>query len=253
MSKKIIIANWKLNPINQKEAEKLLKQIIKDLKYKKSEIVFCPPIVYLNVLKKLSRKFKFGVQNIFYENTGSFTGEISSIMAKNLGAEYVILGHSERRALGEDDKFINKKVKQALDFGLIPIICIGEKERDAEHEYLNFIQKQINDSLNNISRLNISKIIIAYEPLWAIGKNSIREATGEEFREMRVFIKKTLNDKFGLEAMNKIKIIYGGSVNFKNVSDFIQIGESDGFLVGRDSLNAEKFIKIIQNVENAKY
>lgn len=253
MAKKIIIANWKMNPGTLKEAEFLFKKIIQKVKIKKSELVFCPPILYLSKLRTLSRKVFWGAQNIFWEESGPFTGEISTSMIYDLGVRYVILGHSERRNLGEDNFLINKKIKASLIAGLVPILCIGEQVRDSEHEYLNFLKTQLLESLNNISKNSISKLIIAYEPIWAIGKNALREAKSEEFREIKIFIRKVLSDKFGVEIVENIKIIYGGSVNFKNVEDFLINGEADGFLVGRDSLQADKFLKIIQSVENAKH
>jgi triosephosphate isomerase len=253
MSKKIVIANWKMNPNSLKEAEFLLKKIVQNAKIKKSDLVICPPILYLSKLRVLSRKIFFGAQNIFFEESGAFTGEISAEMVYDLGGRYVILGHSERRNLGEDNFLINKKIKAALSASLIPILCLGEKERDAEHEYLNFIKIQILESLNNIPKNSINKLVIAYEPIWAIGKNATREATSEEFREMKIFIKKVLSDKFGAEVVENIKIIYGGSVDFKNVENFLITGEADGFLIGRNSLSFEKFLKILNNIENAKY
>jgi len=253
MNKKIIIANWKMNPSSAKEAEILFKKIKTKLKFKKTEIVFCPPLLYFSILKKIAPKIKLGIQNIFYQDYGSYTGEISALMAYNSGLRYVILGHSERRKMGEDNLAINKKVKAALANSLIPIICIGEENRDTEHEYLNIVKNQLEEILLNINKNSLTKIIIAYEPVWAVGKDSIREASSEEFREMKVFIKKILSDKFGIKLVENIKIIYGGSVNFKNAKDFLSLGEADGFLIGRDSLQADKFLKIINEVENGKY
>jgi len=250
MSKKIVVGNWKMNPITQKEAENLFNKINKNVNFKKTEVVVCVPVLYLNQLKSLSRKIKSGVQDISFEESGAHTGEIGGEMVYGLGARYVILGHSERRARGESNNDIAKKVKGALSASLAPVLCIGEKERDEAHEYLNFIKNQLNESLAGISKSSIAKLIVAYEPIWAIGKNAVREATGEEFREMKVFIKKILSDKFGAEAVESIRIIYGGSVNPKNALSFLKEGDADGFLVGRDSLDPKKFAEIISLTES---
>jgi len=242
-----------MNPVTFKDAERLFSSVAKSLlRIKKAGIVVCPPFVYLANLKKLSRKIELGAQDAFYEEAGAYTGEISSAMLYDLGARYVILGHSERRALGEGNMEVNRKVKRALNAGLVPIVCVGEKERDEKHNYLHFVKTQIETALAGVSKNFISKIIIAYEPVWAIGKNAMREATAEEFLEMSIFIQKTLSDKFGVGNVSKTRILYGGSVNPKNSADFLKTGEADGFLVGRDSLDAKKFVEIIKICEALK-
>ena len=252
MSKKIIIANWKMNPVSFKEAEKLFKNINKSFSgLKKTDIVVCSPDIYLAKLKKLAKKITLGGQNIFYEESGAYTGEISAEMLYDTGAKYVILGHSERRNIfGESNEDINKKIKAALPAGLVPVLCVGEKERNENHEYLNFVKEQIESAFKNIVKASISKIIVAYEPVWAIGKNAVREATAEEFLEISIFIRKVLSDKFGAQDASKVKIIYGGSVSSKNAEAFLEIGQADGFLVGRASLDANKFGEIIKLTEN---
>src|SRR5450830_960732 len=184
MKKKIIIGNWKMNPLTGKEAEQLFIGIAKSIStVKKTEIVICPPFIFLEKLKKFSRKILLGAQDSFLGDVGAFTGEISSQMLYDLGMKYVILGHSERRAMGENNIDINKKIKGSLSAGLRPILCVGESVRDENHEYLNFVKTQLVECLSGISKNSISKVIIAYEPIWAIGKGAIREATPEEFRE----------------------------------------------------------------------
>jgi len=242
MSKKIIIANWKMNPLTFVEAEKLAKASDKD------GIVLCAPFVFLNELKKVLKKAKLGAQDAFFGDVGAFTGEISAKMLKNLGIEYVILGHSEKRALGENNDLVNKKLKAVLDLKITPILCVGEKERDENHEYINIVREQILECLANIKKEALSKIIIAYEPVWAIGKNALRGATAEEFLEMSIFIKKILSDKFGIK-IKLPKIIYGGSVNSQNALSFLEQGNTDGFLIGGASLDAKKFNEIIKICE----
>lgn len=250
-SKKIIIANWKMNPTTSKEAVSLIKNNLTNLKnIKNTDIVFCPPFIYLESLKKIVKKYSLGSQDLFSEDSGAYTGEISYKMLENLGVKYSILGHSERRAQGEDNNSINQKLKVLNKSSIVPILCIGEGERDMNHEYVNFLQNQILESTEGLNKKVLEKLIIAYEPVWAIGKNATREATPEEFLEIKILIKKVLALKFGIKNINNIRIIYGGSVDDKNVLGFLNIGESDGFLVGRASLDSKKFIKIINYIEN---
>jgi triosephosphate isomerase len=256
--RKIVIGNWKMNPLSLKEAEKLFANIAKSMSsIKKTEIVICPPFLYLDKLAKIrTSKIKLGAQNVFGGNPpaggSAYTGEISGDMLYNIGARYVIVGHSERRnplaGGGETNEIVNKKVKVSIGAGLIPILCVGEKVRDENHEYLNFVKRQIEECLNGVSKNFISKVIIAYEPVWAIGRGAF-PATPEEFREMNIFIKKILSDKFGVKEVSKIKIIYGGSVDNKNTESFIKDGQTDGFLVGRASLDPKKFSEIIKICE----
>lgn len=241
MSKKIIIANWKMNPASEKEAISLAKTI------DKNGVVISPPFIYLPALKKILKRAKLGAQDLFYEKDGSHTGEISPAMLKNLGVKYVIIGHSERRALGETSRMVNKKLKAALKSNIIPIICIGESYRDADMKYLSFVKKQIEESFYNLTGGDFKKIIIAYEPIWAIGKTAVREATPPESMEMAIFIKKVLSDRFGPQSVKNVNIIYGGSVNNKNAGEFLEHGGVSGLLVGRVSLEPEKFNEILKN------
>ena len=239
-----------MNPLTLKEAEKLFSGIVKDVSLvKKTEIVICPPVLYLEKLKKISRKLALGVQDAFWGDIGAFTGEISAPMFYSLGVRYVILGHSERRALGENNDDVNKKIKSALPAGLRPILCVGESFRDPDHNYFNLIKTQLEEGLAGISKNSISKIIIAYEPVWAISTTIDRkDATPDDSREMAIFIRKILFDKFGKEA-SQTRMLYGGSVNEKISEDFLKNGGVDGLLVGRASLDVKKFTRIIKICE----
>lgn len=250
MSKKIIIGNWKMNPLTLKEAEKLFSGVAKGISnIKKTEIVICPPFLYLERLKKLSRKIILGAQNTFLGDTGAFTGEISGEMLYEIGVRYVILGHSERRAMGEKNSDINKKIKASLMAGLRPVLCVGESVRDENHGYFNLVKMELEECLAGIQKSSISKIIIAYEPIWAISSTPNRkDATADDSREMSIFIRKVLSDKFGIEA-SKVRILYGGSVNEKDAGDFLENGGVDGLLVGRASLEVKKFSEIIKTCE----
>lgn len=251
IQKKIIIGNWKMNPLTLKEAEKLFGTIAKSVsRIKKTEVVICPPFIYLNKLTKIrTSKIKLGAQDAFWGEVGAFTGEVSAEMLYNVGARYVILGHSERRALGESDSDIIKKIKASLVAGLRPILCVGESARDESHGYFNFVKIQLEECLAGISKNSISKIIIAYEPIWAISSTPNRkDATPDDSREMTIFIRKILSDKFGHDA-GRMRIIYGGSVNEKDGYDFLKNGGVDGLLAGRASLNAKKFMEIVKICE----
>jgi triosephosphate isomerase len=248
--KKIIVGNWKMNPLSSSEAEKIFVNVAKKLPtLKNTEVVICPPFVFLDKLKKIrTTKIRLGAQNAFYGEKGAFTGEISAEMLELLGVKYVILGHSERRAMGESNQDINKKIKAALFAGLVPIVCVGESERDESHKFFNVVKMQIEECLAGIPKNLISKMIIAYEPVWAIGRNAVREATPEEFREMSIFTLKIISKKFGTK-IKMPRIIYGGSVDEKNASGFIREGEADGFLAGRASLNGDIFTEIVKTCE----
>ncbi|MFA5773592.1 MAG: triose-phosphate isomerase [Candidatus Paceibacterota bacterium] len=243
--RKIVIANWKMNPQSQKEAEVLFRAIVKSKNSKKIDVVICPPVLYIEKLNKISSKMVLGAQNIFYEKKGPFTGEISAGMLKDIGVEYIIIGHSERRSLGETNLDVNKKIKTALSCGLKPVVCVGEIERDENHKYFNIIKNQIEECLGGLSKSMLSKIIIAYEPVWALSTTlGHKDATSLDSCEMSIFIKKIISDKFGLKIIMP-RIIYGGSVDDKNCADFLINGGVSGVLVGGASLNADKFLKII--------
>ncbi len=247
--KKIIIANWKMNPPSVKEAEIIFKDIaLLSKSYKNSQIIICPPFPFLSIGKK-NKKIKLGAQNVSSQWEGSFTGEVSPSMLRNFQVEYVIIGHSERRALGETNQIVNKKILNSLKAKLQPILCIGESVRDPEGIYLSFIKHQIEECLSEIPKSQLKNIIIAYEPIWAVGKGAIREATVEEFIEMKIYIKKLVADLYDAKVANSLKIIYGGSVNSFNAESFIKVGNADGLLVGRDSLTPKKFSAIVKIAE----
>ena len=247
---KIVIANWKMNPSSQKEAEVLFKQFsIISKETKNNQIIICPPFPFLFISQKFkNKKMILGAQNVASQNDGPHTGEVSTQMLLNLGVKYVLVGHSERRSLGENNKIINEKILNILKAKLYPIICIGETARDRDGFYLSFVKDQIKESLTGVSKSQIKNIIITYEPVWAIGKDSIREATREEFMEMKIFIKKIISDIYDGKVAHSLPILYGGSVNSQNAKSFIEDGGADGLLVGRDSLNSKKFEAILSAI-----
>ena len=225
--KPLIIANWKMSPSTLAEAKKLFNGV------KNLDAVICPPFCYLDSKIRLSgAKFTLGAQNCLWEEKGAYTGEISPKMLKSLGVKYVIVGHSERRIyFQETDEIINKKLKAVLKFGLIPILCIGEKEsEDAEI----IVDRQLKKDLSEIIGKDTRKIIIAYEPIWAIGTGNFCEP--QKAKKVLESIKERIDNK----------ILYGGSVNSKISADYIKVG-FDGLLVGGASLNAGEFTKIVKN------
>ena len=239
---KLIVGNWKSNPNTIATAEKLA--LAEDYE----GVVIVPPFQYLERVKSQLKNALLGAQDVFWEKSGAFTGEISAEQLRDSAVEYVIVGHSERRALGEDAHEVARKLEVILDSQMIPILCVGEKNRDEEGEYFHFVQEEIESALANVSHTNIKKIIIAYEPIWAIGKGNESIST-HDMHEMSIFIKKTLIPLFGKKLASGVSILYGGSVDRNNTEALIKEGEINGFLVGRASLDANHFKDIISIVE----
>ena len=254
-NKKLVIGNWKMNPETAKEAEKIFGAVVKGLPTLKNiEVVICAPYVYLaNLAKIKTTKIKLGAQDSSQAgDIGAFTGEVSPTMLYDMTVRYVILGHSERRALGEKDEGINKKLKSALSAGLIPILCVGETERSEDHAYFNIVKNQLEACLDGVQKNFISKMIVAYEPVWALSSTPGRhDSTAEDSKEMAIFIRKVLTDKFGVK-IDMPRIIYGGSANEKNAQEFLEYGGVDGLLPGKASLNPKLFVEMIKICEALK-
>jgi triosephosphate isomerase len=247
----IVVANWKMNPESIDEAKKIfLNTRSGAVKAKETEVVVCPPFIYLPTLQKIARGISLGVQDLFWEESGSFTGEISPAQAYGAGARYAIVGHSERRAMGETDEQVNKKIKTALLNGFQVVVCVGERERDTHGKYLHSLSLQIQTSLGKIQKKYLSSIIIAYEPVWTIGKANFQALSGALIEETALFIRKVLSDMYGHSEAMKFSILYGGSVSPKNAADIIKEGNVQGLLVGRQSLE-ESFTDIISAVDES--
>lgn len=250
-NKKFIVANWKMNK-TLSEAEEFLKRFIALNKNIDIDIAICPPFVCLEKVLRICKesKIKIGAQNCHFEKSGAFTGEISANMLASIGAEYVILGHSERRNyFYETDETVNKKVKTVLENKLKPIICVGEtlseREKGKEKEK---IKTQIGLALRGISLEKISEIVVAYEPIWAIGTG--KTVSIEECKEIFRFIKDYLVSEYGLEETENIRLLYGGSMNEKNAKEILSVPNVDGGLVGGASLDPFKFTDIINQAES---
>lgn len=238
-----------MNPESADKALELFNTVSKFGKKYSSSIVICPPFPYLGIFASKKReKIALGAQDVFGEAKGAFTGEVSPKMLASLGVSYVILGHSERRALGETNADVSKKITSALKENLRPIVCVGEKERDHDGHFFNTIQQELLETLAGVSKNQISKIIIAYEPLWAIGAMGQGAMKPGDIHETVLFIKKILSDKYGKIVSGKVRILYGGSVDGANAGLMIKEGHCDGLLVGRASLSASSFENILQNI-----
>lgn len=249
MRKKIIAGNWKMNNDLQQSIS-LIEELKSKLQNKtlNCEVIICPPFTSLTEAKKLieGSVIKLGAQNMYYEDSGAFTGEISAAMLKSVGCEYVILGHSERRTIfGERDEMINKKIRKAISEKLKPIFCVGETLEEREKDVTEkVIKKQIEKGLKDITPDEILDVIIAYEPVWAIGTG--KTATPEQAQEAHHFIRKLLANMYSKDFANLITIQYGGSVKPENARELLSQKDIDGALVGGACLKADSFIGIIE-------
>ena len=247
--KPLIVANWKCNPTTLKEAKQLFNSLKRGLRnIKKADIVICPPFVYLQGFKIRDSRFNLGAQDCFWEEKGAFTGEISVKMLKDLKIKYVIIGHSERRQIfQETNEMIAKKLKKTLDFGLRPILCIGESQAQREKgETFKILEKQIRKGLEGISKSKIEKVVIAYEPIWAIGSGN--PCLPEDATTAALFIRKLIFQLFGKKNSARVPILYGGSVNSKNAEQYLQEEEINGLLIGGASLKPKEFLNIIRSI-----
>ena len=249
MQKKLIIGNWKMNPKTAREAKTHFLSIKKAAAgFKNVDAVIAAPFVYLPELGKLSgAALALGAQNVSSEKEGAHTGEVSAGMLAPLKTKYVIVGHSERRALGESNAFIAKKVAAVLAAKMTPVLCVGETERDTGMFYLSAVKTQLEECLAGIAKNAVSRVVIAYEPVWAISTTpGHRDATPEDALEMRIYIQKVLADLFGHANADKVRVLYGGSVDEKNALGFLIAGRADGLLPGRASLSPKSFSAILK-------
>jgi triosephosphate isomerase len=253
MRKKIVAGNWKMN-LDLAEGLKLAESIDKYFAEKpspKAHVVICPPFIHLAgvaaVLKK--GKVSLGAQNCASESSGAYTGEVSAWMVKSTGAEYVILGHSERRTYyGEDDKLLNKKTVLALNSGLKVIFCIGELLAERESgQHFTVVKRQLQEGLFPISAEQMNSIVIAYEPVWAIGTGLT--ATPDQAQEMHKYIRDLVNEKYGKDCASKVPILYGGSCKPSNAAEIFSKPDVDGGLIGGAALKKEDFTAIVEALQ----
>ena len=249
MRRNIVAGNWKMNK-RFEEANELVNDLmdclekIDDLK---AEVILCPPFPYLELCTDMSQEsyFAVGAQDVSEHESGAYTGEISASMLESLGLDYCIVGHSERRAYHhETNAVVANKVKQLLANKISPIVCCGEvlSEREADKQF-EVVREQISESLFGLSAEEFGKIIIAYEPVWAIGTG--KTATPEQAQEMHAFIRSIIKEQYGADVADNTSILYGGSCNAKNAEELFANPDVDGGLIGGASLKAEDFAKII--------
>jgi triosephosphate isomerase len=250
MRKKVIAGNWKMNN-DLNGTVNLISELKKGVNDQtKATVIVCPPFTSLETAQTLLKDslIKFGAQNMYFEESGAFTGEISPSMLKSVGCEYVILGHSERRTIfGESDQIINKKIKTAIKHNLKPIFCIGETLEEREKGVtFEIIEKQIRFGLEGLTESELSTMIIAYEPVWAIGTG--KTASNEQAQEVHEFIRNLITKLFSADFAQKLIIQYGGSVKPENAKELLGQPDIDGALVGGACLKADSFLKIIDAI-----
>lgn len=254
MRKQAILGNWKMQ-LTLEEARKLILDIKLALANFKGEIdiVVCPSAVHLTTIRYLLPDYiSLGGQDLFWKDRGAYTGAISALQLHDAGCKYVILGHSERRReFQEKDEDINKKVIAALKNNLIPVICVGEKEEEKEKgETKGVITTQLEKAIAGLDRESARKIIVAYEPVWAVGTG--KPAKGEDVEKVAELIRKIILQKFDQRTKEEVRILYGGSVDAEIIEDFVSQKEIDGALIGNASLSAEVFAGIIKNTIKIK-
>jgi triosephosphate isomerase len=260
--KRYLIGNWKMNPQQPADAKQIFSGIRKvALGLSRVTTVICPPFPYLADMVKLAgavgndnqrlnnQRLFVGAQNVFYEDAGAFTGEVSSAILKNIGASYVIVGHSERRGMGETNEIINKKLLRSIANGLTVVLCIGEKSRDHGGEYLDYIKTELKVCLAGLEKHDLRKIIVAYEPIWAIGKSDADAMSPRDIHEMSIYVRKVLSDIFDQTLAARVPVLYGGSVTSRISEAIFREGQIDGLLVGRASLDVVDFGIILRQAD----
>ncbi|MGI6413228.1 MAG: triose-phosphate isomerase [Syntrophomonadaceae bacterium] len=251
LRKYLVVANWKMNK-NTNEAHSFgaeLKKLLKDVSA--VEVVICPPFTALSTVKSIlhDSRIKIGAQNVFWQQEGAYTGEISPAMLTDVGCEYVIIGHSERRQIiGETDQDINNKIMAARAQGLIPILCVGETLQERNQQKAEeVVKRQLCNGLKGVE-LSGEELVIAYEPVWAIGTGV--NAKSQDAQEMAKYIRKLLEELYNGKCAEKVRILYGGSVKAENFLSFIHEEDIDGALVGGASLWPDSFAQIVRLCAN---
>ncbi len=252
MRKKIIAGNWKMN-MDLEEGLRFAKSVDKHFREKpsgKTEVILCTPFIHLAGISEIIKggKVALGAQNCASEPSGAFTGEVSALMIKSTGAEYVIIGHSERRTFyNEDDRLLNKKTILALNSGLKVIFCCGEVKAEREEgKHLIIVKRQLEEGLFTLSAAQMKNIVVAYEPVWAIGTGLT--ATPEQAQEMHHYIRGLVSNKYGPGTANDMSILYGGSCKPSNAAEIFSKPDVDGGLIGGASLKKEDFVAITEAI-----
>lgn len=246
---KIIVANWKMNPATLAEARSLFRAVSRIPLPPRVSVVYALPFPYLADLSRAARpRVSFAAQDVFPGSAGSHTGEVSAPMAASVGASSVLVGHSERRLLGESDDLVAQKTRAALAAGLTAVLCVGERERDAHGGHISFLDGQLRSALANVPRAHLARLVVAYEPLWAIGKSAEHAMKPHDVHQVVVLVRRSLAALFGKPAAARVRVLYGGSVEAENAGSIVRDGEVDGLLVGHASLEPGTFRGVINSV-----
>ena len=250
---KLIVANWKMNPDSAEKAEKIINEIkAKSKNFGDVKLIVCPPFVYLNEISNAissSKKMILGAQDVFVGQGVSHTGEVGVELLKKAGVKYIIVGHSERRATLDGDEVVKAKMLGALKEGFKVILCVGEKERNEHGDHYHEIRRQIEDAIVKLPKKFIKNLVIAYEPVWAIGRPENEAIKPDQLHEITIYIKRLLSDTFGAKEFEKVKILYGGSVTKNNFKEIVEKGNVDGLLIGRESLKVDNFLELIKEIK----
>jgi len=248
------IANWKMNPLTKKEAVAIATSTKKATRgFNRVKVLVAPPAIFIeHFAKTKSKSVIFGMQNIHEGETGSFTGEISALMAMHMGVQFAILGHSERRAMGERSEDVAKKALSCLEVGITPVICVGERTRDESGHFLKELALEVRTSLALIPKTKLKNVILAYEPIWAIGKSDEEALRGNDLFEMVVFLRKTLSEIGDRKIADEVSILYGGSVSSSTIEDIARGGRVNGVLVGRKSMYPDEVKKMLAVLNDIK-
>ncbi len=242
----LIISNWKAYVETKEKAKSLYGSAQKLAKGGAHELVLAVPAPYIGVLAPSTGGVSIGAQDVSSTIGGATTGEITAGLVAELGAAYVIVGHSERRAMGETDEIILEKTKHALAHGLIPVLCIGERERDEDATYLKVIRAELASIYAHLTQKERMVVVVAYEPIWAIGKSASEAITAGDLREMVSYIRKVLGDYLPGKAPQKTKILYGGSIEAANAPSLSSDTGIDGFLVGHASSDVVSYTSLVK-------
>lgn len=253
MSKNIIIGNWKMNVGSVEDAKKIAK-LSRALaaKMRTTEVVICPPfsLIAPAAPAKKAKNFHMGAQSASVHEGGSHTGDVGVNTLKSLGVSYVLAGHSEQRVAGDTNATVSQRAQRILAAGLTAVICVGEKARQEGGEHLDELRTQIRETLASIPQEQAKNIIVAYEPVWAIGAKEAMQP--DQIYEMSLFVKKVFSDVFGPEAGLKVRVLYGGTANATNAAEIMRVGKVNGLLVGRESVNAGGLTDMLKAVDTVR-
>lgn len=242
-----VIGNWKMAPATWREAEGIVSRLARELPETPSDVqtIVCPPLLYLHPIASrlgLRGRFALGAQDVHYDLSGAHTGEVSTEQLADIGLGYVIVGHSERRALGETNEVAARKVQAVLAMGMTAILCVGERTR--EEDWHAFLIEEVDSVLSLLPKADVARLVVAYEPIWAVGADE--PDTPESAQTSALLIRKVVQKRFGESVAQRLPVIYGGSVNAKNIRQFATQEGLNGVLVGRASRDAAQFVEVVQ-------